>query len=78
MENVKRENLKLVSVRIDPETLKRLDEFVERHVYWKRNQVINHILWAVVHDFMAEDVYDMMRRTWFKNESVNAKYEIQR
>lgn len=70
------ENLKLISVRLDPDTLGKLDEFVRRHKYWKRNTVINSILWAAMNDFNEGAVYDMTRRNHFKGQPVTAKYEI--
>lgn len=55
------ENLKLISVRIDPETLRKLDEFCSHHYYWKRNTVINGILTAVVDAMDKGTLYDMVR-----------------
>lgn len=55
------ENLKLISVRIDPETLQKLDEFCKQHYYWKRNTVINGILTAVVDAMDKGTLYEMVR-----------------
>ena len=41
-------NLKLISARINPETLERLDEFCGNERYISRNAVINGILTAVM------------------------------
>lgn len=71
-----KENLKLISVRIDPETLAKIDEFTSKHYYWKRNAVINAILKTVMNDFIYKDIYDMVRRTHIKNETVSCHYEI--
>ena len=71
-----KENLKLVSVRIDPDTIEKIDEFVKQHYYWKRNGVINAILWAAMHDFKTDDVYDMVRRNRYKTQAIDCKYEI--
>lgn len=40
------ENLKLISVRIDPRIIVRIDKFVAENSYWKRNSVINSLLLA--------------------------------
>lgn len=55
------ENLKLISCRIDPETLKLIDTWLSRHGYWKRNAVINGILTAVVDSMSSKEIYDMVR-----------------
>lgn len=55
------ENLKLISVRIDPVTLRKLDDFCKQHYYWKRNTVINGILTAVVDAMDKGTLYDMVR-----------------
>lgn len=55
------ENLKQISVRIDPETLQKLDEFCKKHYYWKRNTVINGLLVAIVDAMDDKTIYDMVR-----------------
>ena len=55
------ENLKLISVRIDPETLRKIDDFCKRHYYWKRNTVINGLLTAVVDAMDNDTLYEMVR-----------------
>lgn len=55
------EKLKQISVRIDPVTLQKLDEFCTHHYYWKRNTVINGLLTAVVDAMDIGVLYDMVR-----------------
>ena len=55
------ENLKLISVRIDPVTLKKIDDFQRLHRYWKRNTIINSLLSAVVDTMDDGTLYDMVR-----------------
>lgn len=69
-------NLKLTSVRIDPDTLKLLDEFVSKHTYWTRNAVINSILTTVMNRFGNRDIYDMVRTWEFTKEPITAIYKI--
>lgn len=55
------ENLKQISVRIDPETLRKIDDFCKKHYYWKRNTVINSLLGAVVDAMDDGTLYEMVR-----------------
>ena len=71
------EELKLISARLDKETLAKIDAFVLKHTYWKRNTVINMILKAVMSDFDERDIYDMVRRNHFKSQSVRCCYMIE-
>lgn len=70
------ENLKLLSVRIDPETIEKIDAFTKNHYYWKRNTVINRILTAVMNDFKDYQVYDMVRKNLTIKQDVKAEYEL--
>lgn len=56
-----KENLKLISARVDPATLAKIDQFLKRHDYWKRNTVISRVLDAVFDNFTESDIYDMVR-----------------
>lgn len=69
-------NLKLISVRVDPDTLEAIDAFSESYRYWKRNTVINGILYAVMRDFDKEAIYDMVRSSMFPNAEKVTMYEI--
>lgn len=55
------ENLKQISVRVDPVTLQKIDQFCKNHYYWKRNTVINGLLSAVVDAMDNKALYDMVR-----------------
>ena len=70
------ESLKLISTRLDPETLRKIDLFLQKHKYWKRNSVLNNVLTAVFENFEDGDIYDMVR--WWKRDQmkVTAKFEI--
>lgn len=57
----KMEKLKLISVRIDPKTLKKIDALREKHYYWKRNAIINGLLTAVVDAMDDATIYNMIR-----------------
>lgn len=70
------ENLKLLSVRLDPDTLKKIEKFTNKHTYWKRNSVINNLLTTVINDFSEKAIYDMARRSFFRSSEIKAEYKI--
>lgn len=55
------QNLKLISARIEPETLDRIDAWLRLRPYWKRNAVINGVLTAVFNTFSEKEIYEMVR-----------------
>lgn len=69
-------NLKLTSVRLDPDTLEKIEEFLKRHEYWTKNAVINNVLTAVMNRFSDSDIYDMCRTCKFDKEPITAIYKI--
>lgn len=71
-----RENLKLVSVRMDDDVIKKLDEIAHNHTYWRRSDIIRNILIAVLAEMSAGDIYNMVRYHYYKKNVVNAKFEI--
>lgn len=71
-----RDNLKLISVRMDDDLIKKLDEVAQKHTYWKRSDIIRNILIAVLAEMSAADLYNMIRYHYFKKNVVNAKFEI--
>lgn len=73
-----RENLKLISVRIDPETLEKIEKFVADRRYWSRNAVINSILCAVADCMDSNSLYDMVRYSRYHKQDVECKFEIKR
>lgn len=73
-----KENLIPVSTRLDPETVTKIDKWLQRHKYWKRNTVINGILTAVVDNFDDGQIYDMVRYWRKGQDEVKAEFEIVR
>jgi len=71
-----RENLKLVSVRMDDDLIKKLDEVAQKHTYWKRSDIIRNVLIAMFAEMSAGDIYNMIRYAWYKKNVVDAKFEI--
>lgn len=72
-----KKNLKLTSVRLDPDMLESLEKFVSKHDYWTKNGVINNVLTAVFERFSEKDIYDMVR-TWEGTKNpITAIYRIE-
>lgn len=71
-----KENLTPVSTRLDPETVAKIDTWLQRHNYWKRNTVINGILTAVVDNFDDRQIYDMVRYWRQAGYQTKAEFEI--
>lgn len=67
---------KLTSIRLETDTITKIDNFVETRTYWKRSTVINNILAAVLENFTPNEVYEMVRRYSWERNKVNAKFEI--
>ena len=58
---MERDNLKLISVRIDSATLLRIDRMAALHYYWKRNTIINRILTNVMQSFDDKTLFDLVK-----------------
>ena len=71
-----RENLKLISIRMDDDVIRKLDEIARNHTYWRRSDIIRNILIAVLAEMSAGDIYNMIRYAWYKKNVVDAKFEI--
>lgn len=54
------ENLKLISVRLDPDTIEKIDHFCQDRRYWKRNTVINAVLTEVFSRLSDGELSKMM------------------
>ena len=71
-----RENLKLVSIRLNEDLIKKIDNEALRQRYWKRSDIIRDILTAVFDEMSERDIYNMIRYPWYRKNVVNAKFEI--
>lgn len=69
-------NLKLTSVRLDPDMLEKVAKFQKSHNYWTKNAIINLALVAVFEDFPERDIYDMIRCNRVCKSPVLASYRI--
>lgn len=59
-----KDNLRLISARIDEESYEKIKAIVDKHTYWNKNYVIRKILFAVLNDFDDRAIYDMLRRPY--------------
>mgnify|MGYP006389154725 FL=1 len=56
------DNLRLISARIDEYSIDKIETLTQKHGYWKKNFIIRQILYAVLHDFDEQDIYNMLKR----------------
>ena len=68
------ENLKQISVKIDPATLQKIDEFTTRYYSYKRNSIINNVLTAIFFNASPKDI-DKLLRFW-RHSGKKLKIEI--
>ena len=55
------ENLKQISVKIDPKTLDKIDKFVLRSYGYKRNTIINNILTAIFFEADSNTINNLLQ-----------------
>lgn len=69
------ENLKQLSVKIDPETLEKIDAIASKGRYWKRNTIINGLLTALLIEADERDIYKLIR--YWKHGSTGLRITIE-
>lgn len=69
------ENLKQLSVKIDPETLEKIDVIASEGRFWKRNRIINGILTALLIEADKRDIYKLIK--YWKRGSTGLKITIE-
>ena len=70
------ENKKLISTRLDPQTLVKIENFANKYYYWKRNTVISHVLDAVFDNFDDKSIYDMVRYCRHTNKDASGTFSL--
>ena len=65
---------KLISVRIDDDTVDEIQKFVLDNRYWSRNAVINCILTSVFKNAKRKDILELVR--WWKHSSVKLEISV--
>lgn len=72
----KMERTKLVSIRLETETYDKIEKIVAHETYYKRSDVINNLLKAVLDNFDDGQIQDMMYRWKWTRNVVNTKFEV--
>ena len=67
---------KLVSVRLETETYDKIEKIVERESYYKKSDVINNLLKAVLDNFTEWEVHDMMCRYKWLGNVVETQFKV--
>lgn len=67
---------KLTSIRLDADVLEEIERFLEKNRYWKRSDVINLVLRAVLENFSDWDILTMMRYWIWAQKKVDVKFEV--
>ena len=68
------ENLKQLSVKIDPATLQKIDETVKKLHYYKRNSVINNVLTSLFFNADSLTIAKLIR--YWRHSGRKLKIEI--
>lgn len=66
---------KIISVRIDGDTLEEIHKFVVGKRYWKRNAVINSILTSLFMNANEEVIHKLV--TWWKHSSTKLEISVE-
>lgn len=66
------EQTKVISFRFDESTIKLIDDAVKRQRYWKRNALVEQLLFFVLSKLSDEDIYDIIRTYKYDRERFTA------
>lgn len=69
------ENLKLISLRVDPESLRKIDELAKRYEYYSRSSIINNLLGAVLQCAADGTIWKMISTYCPYEKGYVVKYE---
>lgn len=65
---------KLISVRIDVDTLEKVEALAERTRYWKRSAIINCALTSLFLNAKDDDIMKLVR--WWKHSSEKLEVSV--
>lgn len=68
------QNLKQISVKIDPETLKKIDKKACEFYSYKRNAIINNVLTAIFFNASSKDITKLIQ--YWRHGNKKLKIEI--
>jgi metal-responsive CopG/Arc/MetJ family transcriptional regulator len=63
-------------VRLETETFEKIEKIVARETYYKRSDVINNLLKAVLDNFDDGQIHNMMYRWKWDRNVVNTQFEV--
>ena len=66
----------LISARIEDRTLGKIEEFVEKRRWYKRNRIISSVLTAVFDNFSSEDILKMVRYDRSYHQNSKGSFEL--
>ena len=70
------ENLKQLSVKIDPETLAKIDALASKCRFWKRNTIINSLLTAIIMEADEREIDKLL--SYWKHGSTGLRITIEK
>lgn len=70
------EGTKLTSIRLEKKTSDKIDEIVEKEIYYKRSDVINNILRCVLFKFTGGQIRDMVHRFRWSGNKCITQFEV--
>lgn len=70
------ENLKLISVRLEPDTIEKIDRFCEGKRYCKRNTIINAVLTEVFSRLSDRDLFKMLEYRCKRDSDLQISVQI--
>lgn len=68
-------NLELLSVRLDAETKRAIEQLTVHHPYWKRNAIINQLLTTLIRCAGNQAIWDMLSVTFAYEKGYVVKFE---
>lgn len=68
-------NLKLISVRLDQETLQKIDELSEKYDDFTRSSIINNLLSSVLNCASGVAIWRMISESWLYEKGYVIKVE---
>lgn len=72
------EKLKLVSMRIESQTLKKVEELAKNHDYCKKTSVMSKLLTRIFECADTETIFKMLTENWAFEKGYKVTFEVDR
>lgn len=69
-------NKKLISARIDPDTINKIDSYTGIYRHWKRNTIISSVLNAVFDNFDPRDIQQMIHYSRLSHKDAKGTFSL--